>query len=233
MTVPDSFLAACEGRELKVPDARLEVLDRYVTRLLEVNRRMNLTATRDAEGVWVRHVFDSLLVAPRLKADADQRALDLGSGGGFPGMVLAILRPDMEWMLVDSVGKKARFLGETAEALGLKNVQVSSERAEVLGHDPGYRQRHHVVTARAVARLNVLMELTAPLLRKGGHLLAMKGEKAPEEIQEAHRASERLQFVLRRRIPQPGGGMLLDYRKQAPTPKRYPRPVGVPAQKPL
>ena len=233
MTIPNSFLDACEQWEVEVPSDRLEVLARYVDRLREVNRHMNLTATREEEEVWTRHVFDSLLVLPRLKADSGRRALDLGSGGGFPGMVLAIMRPDMRWTLVDSVGKKARFLAETAEALGAVNVETSSERAEVLGHDPAHRASYHVVTARAVARLNVLLELTVPLLRKGGHLLAMKGAKAEEEVREARRAGERLQAVLRGQIAHAGGGALLDYRKQAPTPERYPRPVGVPGQKPL
>jgi 16S rRNA (guanine527-N7)-methyltransferase len=204
-----------------------------VSRLLEVNQRMNLTAVRDAEGVWMRHVFDSLLVLPRLKADPDQRALDLGSGGGFPGLVLAVMRPDMHWTLVDSVGKKARYLRATAEAIGLQNVSVSPERAEVLGQDTGYREQAHVVTARAVARLNVLLELTAPFLRTGGHLLAMKGEKAPEEIREARRAAEVLHLRLLHQEAQPGGGWILDYKKNRPTPAAFPRSVGVPGQKPL
>ncbi len=218
---------------MSVPSDRLELLATYVQRLLEVNRRMNLTAVREEEGVWTRHIFDSLLLIPRLKADAGQRALDLGSGGGFPGLVLAIMRPDMEWTLVDSVGKKTRFLQETADELGLQNVRSSSERAEVLGQHPAYREHFHVVTARAVARLNILLEFTVPLLRKGGHLLAMKGEKAPEEIREARRAVEVLRVKLLHQELQPGGGYLLDYKKMAETPRNYPRAVGVPGQKPL
>jgi len=231
--VPELFISACARVDLSLSTPQLETLSRYVEDVLEVNRRMNLTAARDAETVWMRHVFDSLLLMPYLKSDTDQRALDLGSGGGFPGLVLAIVRPDMRWTLVDSVGKKARFLGEEAERLGLENVEASSERAEVLGRDPAYRGQYHVVTARAVARLNVLLELTVPLLRRGGHLLAMKGEKAPEEIKEARRAEDMLKVRRLREDAQPGGGFLLDYKKNAPTPDRYPRAVGVPGQKPL
>lgn len=233
MSVPASFLQACEEQGIELTDEHLDRLRRYVARLIEVNQWMNLTAVREEEGVWSRHIFDSLLVLSRLKADAGQKALDLGSGGGFPGLVLAILRPDMEWLLVDSVGKKARFLQETADDLGLKNVLSSSERAEVLGQHPGHRETYSVVTARAVARLNILMELTVPLLRKGGHLLAMKGEKAPEEMREARRAVEILRVNLLFEEVQPGGGTLLDYKKMAATPKTYPRGVGVPGQKPL
>jgi 16S rRNA (guanine527-N7)-methyltransferase len=233
MKIPPSFLEACEQQDIHLTPDQGEVLRRYVEEVMEVNRRMNLTSVREADQVWMRHIFDSLLVGPWLKADPNQRALDLGSGGGFPGMVMAIMRPDMEWTLVDSVGKKARFLKETAEKLGLSNVQVDSRRAEELGRDPAFREQFQVVTARAVARLNVLMELTIPLLKPSGHLLAMKGEKAPEEMKEARRAAEALHVRLVKQEPQIGGGHLLDYRKQAPTAGRFPRAIGVPGKEPL
>lgn len=230
---PETFLEAVAAHGLSVSEPALEMLTRYVDRLLEVNQRMNLTAVRDAEGVWMRHVFDSLLLLSSLKADADQHALDLGSGGGFPGLVLAIVRPDMGWTLVDSVGKKARFLAETIEELGLENARALSDRAEVLGQDDAHRECYTLVTARAVARLPVLLELTVPLLKVGGHLLAMKGEQADQEVSEARRAADILSVHLKRRSEQPGGGILLDFKKTKPTPSLYPRPVGVPGQKPL
>lgn len=230
---PDSFLSACAAHDLSLPEDRLDLLTRFVEDLLEVNQRMNLTAVREPEQVWMRHVFDSLLLLPRLKADPDQRALDLGSGGGLPGIPLAILRPDMRWTLVDSVGKKAAFLGAEAARLGLDNVEAASERAEVLGRDPAYRESFHLVTARAVARLPVLLEYTVPLLRKGGHLAAMKGAKAGEELRDSRRAMEVLSVRLREQVEQPGGGTLLWFRKRRPTAATFPRGVGIPGQKPL
>jgi 16S rRNA (guanine527-N7)-methyltransferase len=230
---PDCFLDACKEQEIDLTPEILEKLCSFVTLFLEVNQRMNLSAVRDEEGVWIRHVFDSLLLLKHLKADSDQHALDLGSGGGFPGMVLAIARPDMGWTLVDSVGKKARFLQESIEALGLENARSLSDRSEVLGQDPEHRELYTLVTARAVARLNVLLELTIPLLQVGGHLLAMKGEQADVEVKEARRAADILSSRVMRRTEQPGGGILLDYKKSKPTPNIYPRPVGVPGQKPL
>lgn len=230
---PDSFLDACREQNIEPAPDVLEQLTSFVSLFLEVNQRMNLSAVREPEGVWMRHVFDSLLLLKVLKADPGQHALDLGSGGGFPGLVLAIARPDMGWTLVDSVGKKARFLQETIDALGLENARALSDRAEVLGRDPDHRERYNLVTARAVARLNVLIELTVPLLQIGGHLLAMKGEQADLEAKEARRAAHTLGVSLKRRTEQPGGGILLDYRKHKPTPANYPRAVGVPGQKPL
>jgi 16S rRNA (guanine527-N7)-methyltransferase len=230
---PTPFLDACKERSIDLSPDALEQLSMFVTLFLKVNQRMNLSAVRDAEGVWMRHVFDSLLLLPFLKADPDQHALDLGSGGGFPGLVLAIVRPDMGWTLVDSVGKKARFLEETSTALGLTNTRALSDRAEVLGQSEDHRELYTLVTARAVARLPVLLELTVPLLKVGGHLLAMKGEQADLELKEAKRAIDVLHVSLKRRTEQPGGGILLDFRKNRPTSHHYPRAVGVPGQKPL
>ena len=232
-TPPIAFLKALESKELQLKPETLATLSTYVDTLLEVNQRMNLTAVRDQEGVWMRHVFDSLLLLKHLKADADQHALDLGSGGGFPGLVLAIARPDIGWTLVDSVGKKARFLQETIDMLGLENARALSDRAEVLGQSENHRELYTIVTARAVARLNVLLELTIPLLQVGGHFLAMKGGQAEVEAKEARRAADVLGVNLIRKTEHPGGGMLLDYKKYKPTPAKYPRAVGVPGQKPL
>jgi 16S rRNA (guanine527-N7)-methyltransferase len=230
---PAIFFEKCDQLELTVQPDQLARLEAYVSRLLEVNRHMNLTAVRDAEGVWIRHVFDSLALLPHLHGDLDQRALDLGSGGGLPGIPLAILRPDMDWTLVDSVAKKARFLEETAAEIGLSNVRVDTRRAEVLGRDPAFREQFHMVTARAVARLPTLLELTVPLLRLKGRLYAMKGQQASEELKESRRAIERLAVDLRLEEDTPEGGRLLVFKKVRETAKAYPRAVGIPNKEPL
>lgn len=230
---PPIFFEKCEQSRLVISAGQLVKLEVYVSRLLEVNQQMNLTAVRDAEGVWIRHVVDSLALLSHLRGDLEQRALDLGSGGGLPGIPLAIMRPDMAWTLVDSVAKKARFLEETASALGLKNVRVDSRRAEVLGRDPAFREQFHVVTARAVARLPSLLELTVPLLRVKGVFYAMKGQQALDELREARRAMERLSVDLRHEEETPEGGRLLLFKKVRETAKVYPRAVGIPNKEPL
>lgn len=230
---PQRFHDKCGLARLEISLPQLEKLERYVSRLLEVNRQMNLTAIRDAEGVWIRHVFDSLTLLPHMRGDREQQALDLGSGGGLPGMPLAILRPDIMWTLVDSVAKKARFLEETAREIGLTNLRVDTRRAEVLGRDPEFRGQFHLVTARAVARLPTLLELTIPLLRIKGRLYAMKGQQASEEVRESRRAMERLAAELRLEQDTPEGGRLLIFKKVRETARTYPRPVGIPNKEPL
>ena len=230
---PAAFFAACEAHGPVLTPEQLELLRRYLSRLLSVNRQLNLTAVRDADTAWMRHIFDSIQAGACIKRDPGQSALDLGSGGGLPGIPLAILFPEIQWTLVDSVGKKARFLAETASELGLGNVEVLCARAEELGRSPAARGQYHLVTARAVARLPVLLEYAVPLLREKGVFYAMKGEKAMAELAESGRAVERLGVRLLRKTPTAAGGMLLVFKKHAPTPEKYPRPVGVPAKEPL
>lgn len=231
--IPSAFLRALERQSLSVSPAQLEQLAAYVAYLEEVNQHLNLTAVRETEAIWHRHILDSLQLLEWIKADPDQRALDLGSGGGLPGIPLAICRPDVAWVLVDSVQKKARFLESCAVRLGLKQVTVRSERAEVLGQDPAFREQFHLLTARAVARLPTLLELTVPLLRVRGRFLAMKGAQAGQEVTESRRAMERLHVRLQHERPTEAGGCLLVFKKTEPTPGKYPRAIGIPGKEPL
>lgn len=231
--IPSAFLRALEGQSLSVSPAQLEQLAAYVAYLEEVNQHLNLTAVRETEAIWHRHILDSLQLLEWIKADPDQRALDLGSGGGLPGIPLAICRPDVAWVLVDSVQKKARFLESCAGRLGLNQVTVRSDRAEVLGQDPAFREQFHLLTARAVARLPTLLELTVPLLRVRGRFLAMKGAQAGQEVTESRRAMERLHVRLQHERPTEAGGCLLVFKKTEPTPGKYPRAIGIPVKEPL
>lgn len=154
-------------------------LSQYLDLLLAANERMNLTRIRDRADAETFHVGDALKLLPFLPNWSFPLA-DVGSGGGVPGMVLAIARPDVDVTLIESVGKKADFLREAAETLGLENVEVFNGRAERLP----YRQ-FDVVTSRAVAPLDKLLRWCRPLVRAGGTLLAMKGPKLPEELDAA------------------------------------------------
>ncbi|HET6649943.1 MAG TPA: RsmG family class I SAM-dependent methyltransferase, partial [Candidatus Limnocylindria bacterium] len=165
------------------------------------------------------------------------RALDLGSGGGVPGLVLALARPTISWTLVDSVGKKADALTAFADGLGLRNVTVLAARAETLGRDAEHRERHDLVTARACAPLPVLAEYAVPLLAVNGSLLAWKGRLTAEELAAGSAAAAELggspPDVRPAGLEALGDHRFVLVRKQRPTPSRYPRRPGEPARRPL
>src|SRR5206468_3942937 len=178
-------------------------------------------------------IDDSLVLAARV-ADA-RRLVDVGSGGGLPGLPLKIVRPDLEVTLIEADRDKAAFLVQAAARLDLRGVEVLAVRAEDAGRDPRYREAFDVAVARALAPLPTLVELCLPLVRVGGRLLAQKTEK--EEAARAERAIELLGGLLEPALPAPSAaresGIVVTVRKVRPTPAAYPRRPGVPARKPL
>lgn len=233
---PPEVVAAIAAQGVELEPADFGRLHRFLARLYEANQLFNLTAIRDPLQAWERHVLDALtLVGPlcSIEPGADRlRVLDLGSGGGVPGLVLAAVLPEVEFTLVEATGKKAAFLEETAAALGLVNAAVRCERAETLGHDPWLRASFDAVVARAVAPLPVVLECSIPFLRERGFLLAIKGERAPEEIAASRLALHKLHSVVAHSLPTPTGTIVV-VEKLRTTPRAYPRPPGVPGQKPL
>ncbi len=221
-----------------INEENAEILEKLSSHMLEVNEHLNLTAIKDEDGVILKHLVDSSACVPYIKENA--KLCDIGCGGGFPSLVIAILRGDVSVLGVDSVAKKVKYVESTAELLGLDNVSVSSRRAEELGRDKDYRESFDVVTARAVARLNVLCELCLPLLKIGGVFISMKSQTAPEELSEARMAIEKLggavdtvsDYTLT------DGGEILDrtiiiIKKVKNTPNTYPRNNSQIAKKPL
>ncbi|MCK6551914.1 16S rRNA (guanine(527)-N(7))-methyltransferase RsmG, partial [Myxococcota bacterium] len=191
LAVPPGFVDKLAAAGVTIDATALERLGGYLARLLAMNARMNLTAIEDPAAAWDRHVFDALTLLPALAAvPAGATLADIGSGGGVPGIPLAIARPDLSVALVEATQKKAAFLEGVARALGLSNVTVHAERAEALVRG-ALRHRFDVVTARAVARLDALVPITAPFAKAGGLLLLIKGQKADEELAEAEAALER------------------------------------------
>lgn len=207
-------------------------LERYLTRLLEANREFNLTSITEPEEAWRKHVFDSLTVVPLLRTlKAGAQVIDVGSGGGLPGVPLALALPELRFTLLEATAKKARFLEQTARALAISNVQVVNERAESFGREQG-RERFDAATARAVSRLPVLLELVLPLIKPQGTFVAIKGQQAELEIGEADRALRELQAQVER-VDRTETGTLIVIRKLRNTPARYPRRPGEPKRSPL
>jgi 16S rRNA (guanine527-N7)-methyltransferase len=171
-TTLDAGLVAL-GLDLE-PMARAAIAD-HVRLLLAWTEAINLTAIREPAAVALEHVLDSLSALPLLRQMGARAILDIGSGGGFPGLPLALAMPAERTLLVESVGKKATFLGATLDALGVRpRFAVAATRAETLARDPHHRDRWPVVTVRAVAALPELVELALPLLTSGGSLIAWK-----------------------------------------------------------
>jgi 16S rRNA (guanine527-N7)-methyltransferase len=189
---PADFSAQLAAVGVTLPPEALASLGDFLARLLAMNDRMNLTAITTPAEAWTRHVLDALTLMPALRSlPSVTRVVDVGSGGGVPALPLAIAMPDLRFTLIEATQKKAWFLEEAARALGLRNVAVHPERAEVLASGPLARS-YDAVTARAVARLDALLPCTAPLARRGGALLFIKGARADEELRDARRTAARL-----------------------------------------
>lgn len=222
----------------ELPTGFADAAERYVTLLLEANARLNLTRVVAPEAVARLHLLDALAALPLVDAVQPASAVDLGSGGGVPGIPLALARPNVQWILVDSVVKKAEALLTFVEALALPNVEVLAERAEALGRSPEHREGHDLVVARACAPLPVLAELALPFIRPGGTLLAWKGPLADEdeEVRRGRTAIGQLgggTIEIRPSLPALGGHTIVVVRKERPTPPRFPRRPGEPARRPL
>jgi 16S rRNA (guanine527-N7)-methyltransferase len=221
-----------------LPPGFADAVTRYVELLLAANDRLNLTRVVEPAEVARLHLLDALSALPIVDdRPAAGATIDLGSGGGVPGLVLALARPAMRWALVDSVRKKADALHGMVESLSLTNVDVTAERAELLGHDPRWRESADLVTARACAPLPVLAEYALPLIRPGGRLLAWKGPIGDAELEAGGRAAELLGGA-RPDVRGTGIDALGDHRfvvveKMTPTPPRYPRRPGEPSRRPL
>ncbi|KAG2605224.1 hypothetical protein PVAP13_4NG098700 [Panicum virgatum] len=215
----------------------------YVEALLDWNQRMNLTAVTDEAEVMTRHVEDSLAVLPPLERayrarstsggrDTDGVSLvDVGSGAGLPGLILAVARPSWRFTLLESMKKRCTFLEHAIEAMGLSNVDVVCDRAENVGQSLDYREAYDIAAARAVAELKVLAEYCLPLVRVGGLFIAAKGHDPHEEIKNAKSAVQKLgasmlELCNVESMGPHGQRTAVIYFKERATPKKYPRLPG-------
>ena len=213
LAAPDGFAARLDAIGAPVGAATLARLGDYLARLLAMNEQMNLTAVKEAGAAWERHILDALTLLPLLaEVPAGARLVDIGSGGGVPGIPLAIARPDLRVTLVESTQKKASFLSAVSAAMGLSNVEVRAERAEQLAKGD-LRGAFDVVTARAVARLATLVPLALPFARPGGVVLFIKGQRADEELDEAASVIARAQALVAQTVATPTGRVVVLRRK--------------------
>lgn len=169
-------------------DADKKVIEKfgiYSSLLKEWNEKMNLTAITDDDGISIRHFLDSLSPYYLIKDKENIKILDIGTGAGFPGVPLKIVKDDMKITLLDSLNKRIIFLGEVIKELNLKETEAIHERAEVLGRDKNFREKYDFVFSRAVASLKVLSEYALPFVKEGGYFVSLKAFEIDEEINDA------------------------------------------------
>lgn len=236
----DFFAKVCEiftenHLEEYLKDEILEKFYQLCDIMLETNEKMNITAITDEDAVIARHFADSLLLL-KVGVESGTRICDVGCGGGFPSFPIAIARPDITVMGIDSTAKKIAYVNETAKKLGLENLTAISARAEdISGADGEYREKFDLVCARAVAAMPVLSELCLPFVKVGGRFVALKSKSAEEELNESKKGiltlggkienAEKLTLI--DHTLEEGSDAertLITIRKVAKTPQKYPRP---------
>lgn len=235
----EQLIAGARELGIALTAEQLARFELYYEHLVAWNSRVNLTAITDYHEVQVKHFLDSLTCLLALgEVKPGERLIDVGSGAGFPGLVLAIACPELEVTLLEATGKKAAFLKDVVSRLGLSEVRIVNARAEEAGRDPAHREAYDWAVARAVAALPELVEYLLPLCRVGGGCVAQKGSDIVGEIAMSATAIDILGGRLKRTIlvQLPGLGelrTLVVISKVAPTPSAYPRRPGVPHKRPI
>lgn len=220
----------------QITPSQEELFRKYLDLLLK--SPVNVTSIRDPREIVYRHFIDSLQLLKVLDLREFASLMDVGTGGGFPGIPLKILSPHIKLYLLEASKRKVIFLRDLLKALGLNEVEVLEGRAEELARDSRWREKLDLVVSRAVAPLNVLLELTLPFLREGGIAVAYKGKGVFEEIERAKNALSVLGGSLEeiREYHIRGidfNGVLLFIKKERRTPDKYPRRPGIPSKRPL
>ena len=227
-----------EQNEIPAPIELPERLEIYLALLKEWNSRMDLTASMEDGEIVDRHLMDSLTVLKTPYAAEDTRWIDVGTGAGFPGLVIAMARPDIDMTLLDAQQKRLNFLQAVMDAAGITNAHTVHARAEEGGRKKELREQFDCAVARAVAPLNVLSEYLLPYVKIGGCALCWKGPALRDELEAGRRAAHLLGGRLKMPVSCPVYGqnwdhMILPIRKTEKTAAAYPRKPGTPKAKPL
>lgn len=237
---PEIFAEELANYGFKLSSKQKEQFATYYNKLIEFNKKVNLTRITDKNEVYLKHFFDS--ITPLLEFSdlfkGEKSLCDVGAGAGFPSLPIKILCPDLSITIVDSLGNRLKFLDELVSDLSLDKVTLVHSRAEDAGQNKNLREKFDLVTGRAVARMSVLSEYCLPLAKVDGYLVALKGPKAQDELAEAKNAIEVLggsvKEVKELTLPDTDDERtLIVVKKVKATPKKYPRQAGTPNRKPL
>lgn len=237
---PEIFAEELANYGFKLSSKQKEQFATYYNKLIEFNKKVNLTRITDKNEVYLKHFFDS--ITPLLEFSdlfkGEKSLCDVGAGAGFSSLPIKILCPDLSITIVDSLGKRLKFLDELVSDLSLDKVTLVHSRAEDAGQNKNLREKFDLVTGRAVARMSVLSEYCLPLAKVDGYLVALKGPKAQDELADAKNAIEVLggsvKEVKELMLPDTDDERtLIVVKKVKATPKKYPRQAGTPSRKPL
>lgn len=225
-----------EELEIKLSTEQAEMFFKYMNLLLEWNEKINLTAITDEEEVIIKHFVDSITISKYIPTGTS--LIDVGTGAGFPGIPLGIIRNDLEIVLLDSLQKRINFLEVVIRELGLENIKTVHARAEEFGKNNKYREKFDVATSRAVANLSTLSEYLLPLVKVGGVVICMKGCAIEEELNNSKKAINvlggKVTRVFEFNLPKTDikrNIVLID--KVSKTPAKYPRKPGTPSKEPI
>lgn len=227
----------CQEFGVSLDDTAIKRLNAYGNLLLEWNEKINLTAITAPEEVLYKHFYDCILLFKFAEIPEGASLIDVGTGAGFPGLVLKIVRPDIKVTLLDSLNKRLIFLNTVIEELGLTGVRTVHLRAEEAGKAKDHREAYDFATARAVAAMPILLEYCTPLVKNGGQFIAMKGPSAEAELAECANAIKQLGVKMTSIICETLTGneqrMFVGFEKISQTPPKYPRKPAVLSKQPL
>ena len=234
----DSLKKALDELNISYTEKQIQQFASYMDGVLEWHEKVNLTAITEHEEFIAKHFVDSVLCADFDEFKNAKTVIDVGTGGGFPGVPLAIMAPDKKFVLMDSLNKRLKIIDELTAEAGIMNTQTVHARAEELARNKNHREKYDVCVSRAVANLTTLSEYCLPFIKVGGYLLAYKGPDADQEIKDAAKAISILGGKLEKVEKSGLESFGLDHRilfikKVKNTPAKYPRKAGTPSKEPL
>jgi len=233
----EKIVPLCKAFGVEITPEIAKKLNLYGNLLIEWNEKINLTAITDPDGVLYKHFYDCILFFKNNKVPQNAKIIDVGTGAGFPGMVLKIVREDLKVTLLDSLNKRITFLKDVIEKCDLQGIEAIHSRAEDGGKNPLYREKYDIACARAVANMPVLMEYCIPFVKVGGRFIAMKGPSAEEEVALCKNAisilkTEKPQIICEK-LPNNDPRTFVIFKKISQTPPKYPRNSGNISKQPL
>lgn len=233
----EEFAGDCREMGIDLSEKQLLQFEKYYELLTEWNSFMNLTAITEHEEVLKKHFLDSLSIVKAVKMEDIHTVMDIGTGAGFPGIPLKISYPHLKVVLLDSLGKRVKFLNHVINELGLEDISAIHGRAEDFARQAEYREQFDLCVSRAVANLSSLSEYCLPYTRKNCLFVSYKSGKVEEELENAKRAISllggKVEHVSKFMLTDAGERALVVIRKEKHTPNKYPRKAGLPSREPL